>query len=220
MSRKSNNPNCKKSAAIDVGTNSVKIAAGGLNEQGNFYSIVDEVVISRLGEGVDSTRYLSPIGMSRTVEAILNLLNLISGLNINHIRIVATSAVRDAQNKDEFIKLVKDKCGLELEVLSEQDECRLSFAAVARDSEINFPDDKIAVIDIGGGSTELSFGTVHTLDFCRSLEIGAVRLTEKFTAADPPDQNEMKSAEEYIDSMLAEVIGGMSLIRIAGVGGT
>lgn len=208
-----------KAAAIDVGTNSVKLVVGELSD-GSISILRDSIIISRLGEGMDKNHTLSDAGIGRTISAIGKLLKESSKLGVGSIRAVGTSAVRDAANRDVLINGLLDNFGVNLEVISGEEESLLSYAAVALDAELGeFYGQQIA-IDSGGGSTEFIFGRGEQVISSISIDIGAVRLHEKFLASDPPSGSDVKNAESFALDTLKNAVSKHSGARIIGIGGS
>jgi exopolyphosphatase/guanosine-5'-triphosphate,3'-diphosphate pyrophosphatase len=195
-------------AAVDCGTNSTRlivVAADGAVLQ-------REMRITRLGEGVDAKGLLAPAAIARTLQVLREYRATIDELDVAGIRIVATSAVRDAHNADEFMKPAAAVVGVEVEVLPGEEEGRLSFegATAHLPGDSTGQDDPALVIDIGGGSTELSAGfppgdarhdAVGVVT--RSLDIGCVRVSERFLRHDPPRADELSAARAAVAEELA-----------------
>lgn len=166
-------------AAIDVGTNSVRLLVAGSDGD-----LDRSLTITRLGEGVDARRTLQPEPMRRTIEAIARYADRARQLGVpeGRVRACATSAVRDAANRDEFLAAVRDAAGIPLECISGDEEAALSFAGAAGSFDPAAPK---MVIDIGGGSTEFVAGD-DRVRAAISTDVGSVRLTERHITADPP----------------------------------
>ncbi len=168
-------------AVLDVGTNSVRLLVAEVTSD-CLKPLITETIVTRLGEGVDESHSLSTMSMARTLNAVADLVALIpSGVPTS---ILATSAVRDASNRQDFAKLVHERIGLSLEILPGLMEAELSFSgAVFSLKRINLQD-PITVVDIGGGSTEIYTGTAQGgLLWGGSAQVGAVRMLERFEKA-------------------------------------
>jgi len=205
-------------AAIDVGTNSVRLyvaemLAGGRKE------LDRALVITRLGEGVDRTRRLSPEPLRRTLDAIASYHRRARELGAERVRIAATSAVRDASNRDEFFESVRQETGVEAEVLSGDREARLSFLGAT--SELRGEAGPFLVLDVGGGSTEFVAGRREPEAWI-SVDIGSVRLTERHIRSDPPKAEEIGALEGNADEGIAraEEVIGRSARTLVGLAGT
>jgi len=210
-----------KRAVIDIGTNSVRMLIAEL-EKGNRdkLNIIDKWVLStRLGEGVDSKGYLSSKAIERTVDAIKSLVKIASANEVDGILCFATSAVRDASNRKYFIELVNRCCGIDVKVLSGDEEAKAGFVGALMD--IPYEYSKVILVDIGGGSTELVLGQRNCIDYSVSLNIGAVRLTEMFPLGYPVDYDNWNAMAAFVcDTLKKQWRGDCSSFPIVGVGGT
>jgi exopolyphosphatase/guanosine-5'-triphosphate,3'-diphosphate pyrophosphatase len=166
-------------AGIDCGTNSVRLL---ISDDG--VDVVREMRIVRLGQDVDRTGRLAPEAIERTRRALVEYRDLITSHDARAVRMVATSATRDAINRSEFVDMVVAVLGVAPEVITGDEEARLSFAGAVQ--SLPARDDAVLVADIGGGSTELVVGTSEGLLGARSLDIGCVRMTERHLHDDPP----------------------------------
>ena len=209
-------------AAVDCGTNSTRlivVAPDGAVLQ-------REMRITRLGEGVDARGLLAPSAIARTLAVLRDYRAAIDELGVGRIRIVATSAVRDAQNADEFMAPAAGVVGVDLEVLAGEEEGRLSFAgATARlPADSAGQDERALVIDIGGGSTELSAGfppgdarhDAVGVETC-SLDIGCVRVSERFLRHDPPRADELSAARAAVAEELDRARGALPTLGPQGL---
>ncbi|WP_141014063.1 Ppx/GppA phosphatase family protein [Nocardioides sambongensis] len=185
-------------AAIDCGTNTIKLLIGTLPEVA-----VRETRMVRLGQGVDATGLLAPEALQRAFAAIDEYAALIGDAGAHRIRFCATSATRDAGNAAEFAAGVRARLGVDPEVLSGEEEARLAFAGATRDAgTIPAP---VLVIDIGGGSTELILGdTSRGPRTAYSMDIGSVRLHERHLGGDPPTAQQIDACVADIDAALDE----------------
>lgn len=217
-------------AAIDCGTNSIRLLVADGETQGERVILNDltrQMRIVRLGQGVDRTGRLAPEAIERTLAAVREYKRMIDNLGATDIRFVSTSAMRDAENRQDFIEPVKELLGVYPEVVPGTEEAALSFAGAA--SSVHAYDrGKVLVVDIGGGSTEMVVGTLGKgVDAAYSADMGSVRLTEKFFAGCASDQpipdGVQAQASEWIDARLdeAEEIVDFSSVRgVVGVAGT
>lgn len=215
-------------AAIDAGTNSVKLTVADLTG-GAARRVIDESVITRLGEGMQAHR-LREVPMRRTIDAVAYFVALATQQNVRDIAAVGTAALREAENRDEFLHRVRERCGLTIDVISGEEEARLSYLAVRRDPHWR-RSALLRVIDIGGGSTEIIQGAESQDDIAGriSVPLGAVRLTERYLKSDPPTITQLAAANQAAAEAFArvplEVIDGTHLTRsnnsvLVGVGGT
>ena len=217
-------------AAIDCGTNSIRLLVADGETKGERVILNDltrQMRIVRLGQGVDRTGRLAPEAIERTLAAVREYKRMIDNLGATDIRFVSTSAMRDAENRQEFIEPVKNLLGVYPEVVPGTEEAALSFAGAA--SSVHAYDrGKVLVVDIGGGSTEMVVGTLGKgVDAAYSADMGSVRVTEKFFAGCASDQpipdGVQAQASEWIDARLdeAEEIVDFSSVRgVVGVAGT
>ncbi len=189
-------------AAIDCGTNSTRL----LVVSGRGTVLERKMRITRLGEGVDATRKLSRQAVARTVSVLGDYRRLMDHHGVVAARLVATSAARDATNAEEFLALAHDVTGVRPEVLSGLEEGALSFAgATAHVPPERVGPGPVLVVDIGGGSTELVVGQLHraatpSTDLSSvSLDLGCVRVAERFLLHDPPQADELAEARRVVD---------------------
>jgi exopolyphosphatase / guanosine-5'-triphosphate,3'-diphosphate pyrophosphatase len=203
-------------AAIDCGTNSTRL----LVHDGQR-SVERLMRITRLGQGVDATGRLAADAIDRTLDVLREYREVIDRLGATKTRMTATSAARDAQNRDAFFDGARAVIGVDAELLSGDEEGRLSFAGATTDLEPG--DGPFLVVDIGGGSTEFSYGTVEC-EYTRSIDIGCVRLTEKYIHHDPPRPEELVAClsitETYIDELVREFPAIRQSPRFVGLAGT
>lgn len=206
-------------AAIDVGTNTTRLLIA--EEQGGSYRELDRrLTFTRLGEGVDSDRVIQPGPMKRTLAAIAEFCSVCGEFGVQKLTVAGTSAVRDARNSDEFLKAAEKLAGAPAVALTGDQEARLSFWGATGDLLAA----RCLVCDIGGGSTELVLGVPSSEIAGRiSLDMGSVRLTERFLLSDPPATEEMLTMESAIDQMLVRVdeeIPDIAGAVFVGLGGT
>jgi exopolyphosphatase/guanosine-5'-triphosphate,3'-diphosphate pyrophosphatase len=193
-------------AAVDCGTNSIRLLIADLDPERMIATdIARQMKIVRLGEGVDRTGRLADAAIDRTITALREYTDLIRSCAPEAVRMVATSATRDAANSAEFTRRVKEVLGVEPEVVSGDEEAQLSFtgatrelvAVLPRPTSPDRPPGPFLVTDIGGGSTEFVDGGAHI-----SVNIGCVRITERRLHGDPPTADEIAAATADIDAAL------------------
>jgi exopolyphosphatase/guanosine-5'-triphosphate,3'-diphosphate pyrophosphatase len=209
-------------AAIDIGTNSTNLLV--VDEHGRTIERV--VNITRLGRGVDSSRRLADDAVKRTLDCLAEYRRLLDRHQVARTRVTATSAVRDAANRAAFADRVRDTTSCELELLSGEEEGRLAHHGALIDLDV--PSGRHLVIDIGGGSTELVVGEMvggkSTMLASRSIDVGAVRLTERHLVDDPPRPEQLLNAigdtHDLVDDVLREVPEFASATTIIGTSGT
>jgi exopolyphosphatase/guanosine-5'-triphosphate,3'-diphosphate pyrophosphatase len=205
-------------AAIDCGTNSIRLLVADVTESGAT-ELAREMRIVRLGQGVDATGRLAPEAIERTLVATREYADLIDSLDVDRIRFCATSAARDAENAEEFAAAVHDLLGVHPEVLTGTQEARASFLGATRGLGATGGD--ALVVDIGGGSTELVVGKDEAVAWSVSLDVGSVRLTERFLASDPPTFAEIDACSEYLVGVLGEASAALAPVDLlVGVAGT
>ena len=200
-------------AAIDCGTNSTRLLI--VSPEGE--TLDRRMTITRMGDGVDRNHRLDPAAIERTLEALSDYAGAMAALAVGARRAVATSAARDAANREEFFDAAESVLGTRPELLSGLEEGRLSYRGAT--DELDVTEGPYLVVDIGGGSTELAMG-----DGAISLDIGCVRLSERFFHHDPPGPQEVKEARAEIDEQLARARRHLSprgqARRLIGLAGT
>jgi exopolyphosphatase/guanosine-5'-triphosphate,3'-diphosphate pyrophosphatase len=207
-------------AAFDCGTNSLRLLVADLDlAAGTSRDVVREMRIVRLGQGVDRTGRIAEASLQRVFAAVEEYMEEVRGLDVDHLRFCATSAARDAENAGDFLAGIRDRVGVQPEVLVGDDEARTSFAGAVRDLP-PLPE-PLMVLDIGGGSTELILGTGDgAVEAARSLDIGSVRLNERHLHTDPPTKAEIREAVADIDATLdtseVDLARAASVIGVAG----
>lgn len=191
-------------AAIDVGTNTVLLLAVAIAD-GRFRVLADRAEIARLGEGVDREGRLSEAAQRRVLETLRRYRDCCRELGVGEIAAVGTSALRDAANRAEFQRSVREELGIKLRVLSEGEEAFYSFLAV--DRGLRLPRPETVVVDVGGGSVELVWGRPGEMCRWTSVRLGSVRLTERYLRSDPVRDEEYEGLCREIDCALAREIG-------------
>ena len=187
-------------ATIDCGTNSIRLLIADITD-GNFREIIREMEIVRLGQGVDATGQFDPEAVERTLSATRKYADLIRSKGVEKIRFCATSATRDASNREIFIDGVKEILGIEPEVIPGSEEAALSFIGATK--ELKHADAPFLVVDIGGGSTEFVLGT-EEVKYAKSVNIGCVRMAERHLKVSPPKPLDVQSAIADIDKAIFE----------------
>jgi len=209
-------------AAIDCGTNSIRLLIADVDGT-SFREVVREMEVVRLGQGVDKTGQFHPDAIARTLTAVDKYALEIAKRGVEKIRFCATSATRDATNRDLFINGVKERLGIEPEVIPGEVEAALSFQGATKD--FDKADGPFLVIDIGGGSTEFVFGT-DKVEFAKSMNIGCVRMSERHFTGGDADPGQIAAAIEDIDEAIAQagkivpITQAKTLIAVAGTATT
>lgn len=214
-------------ASIDLGTNSTRLLVAEPGTGSTPLTTVERhMKITRLGQGVDRSKGLHPDAVARTVAVLRDYRDIMDRLDVSRgrVRVTATSAARDASNRDEFFDAVEAAIGVRPELLSGTDEARLSFLGATAD--LDPADGPFLVFDLGGGSTEFVYGTSGPdgeIDGVLSLDIGCVRLTERFLTTDPPLPEDLTAAISYADAWLDDVLreiphvtGARTVVGMAG----
>ena len=213
-------------AAIDCGTNSIRLLVADLPAPDSRPStpltdVVRRMEIVRLGAGVDRTGRLAADAIERTRVALADYAHQISELGVDRVRMVATSASRDAANAGDFTAMVRATIGVDPEVVSGDEEARLSFDGAVRGLPASEPSPYL-VVDIGGGSTEFVTGT-QTVDHAISMDVGCVRMTERHLVTDPPNSAEIAAAERDITAAVRhalDVVPGRDAKTLVGLAGS
>ena len=209
-------------AAIDCGTNSIRLLIADI-DNGEFKEIVRSMEVVRLGQGVDKNKAFHPDALDRTLKATALFAEEIARRGVERMRFCATSATRDASNRELFIDGVKALLGVAPEVISGEEEAALSFKGATK--ELRGVGAPYLVIDIGGGSTEFVFGT-STVETAKSVNIGCVRMTERHFASDPATPEQIEAARADIQAAIAtaaEVVPitkAKTLVAVAGTATT
>jgi exopolyphosphatase / guanosine-5'-triphosphate,3'-diphosphate pyrophosphatase len=209
--------------AIDIGTNTVRLLVADVDGDGEnaaLETLDRRMRITRLGQGVDESRRLRPDAISRTLDVLREYRGALDELGVDRVRATATSAARDAGNRDDFLGPAADVLHVEPELLPGDEEARLSFLGATTGLDLPAP---YLVIDIGGGSTEFVVGT-HEPDGLISVDTGSRRITEQYLRSDPPEAEELSEAMSVVQAHLADVELAIPAVReaptLVGVAGT
>jgi len=210
-------------AAIDCGTNSIRLLVADMPDAPGepLTDLVRLMEIVRLGEGVDRTGELSPAAIERTRVALAAYADQIQDLKADRVRMVATSASRDASNAADFRKMVTETLGAAPEVISGDEEARLSFAGAVNGLPTTF-ESPYLVVDIGGGSTEFVTG-VSAAERALSVDIGCVRMTERHLHDDPPTGDQIAAATADITAAVdraLDAVPGRAAKTLVGLAGS
>jgi len=209
-------------AAIDCGTNSIRLLIADITN-GNFKEVLRTMEIVRLGQGVDQNKAFHPDAIDRTLAAVEKFAALIKSKGVEKVRFCATSATRDASNRELFTDGVKKILGIEVEVIPGEEEARLSFIGATKELFQN--DGPFLVVDIGGGSTEFVFGN-ESVDTAKSVNIGCVRMSERHLIDQPPSMAQISQAIIDIDIAIAQAAAivpiseAKTLVAVAGTATT
>jgi exopolyphosphatase/guanosine-5'-triphosphate,3'-diphosphate pyrophosphatase len=209
-------------AAIDCGTNSIRLLIADVTGD-NFKEVLRTMEIVRLGQGVDQNKAFHPDAIDRTLKAVELFRDQIASKGVEKIRFCATSATRDASNRNLFIDGVRDILGIEVEVIPGEEEAELSFIGATK--ELRQSDAPFLVVDIGGGSTEFVFGS-EKVDFAKSVNIGCVRMSERHLNTQPPSMAQIAKAIVDIDIAITQaaavvpITTAKTLVAVAGTATT
>ena len=215
-------------AVIDIGTNSVKLLVADIVGS-EIHPVCEESKQTRLGQGFYETHRLLPEAIANTAHAVALFANQARSLHTNHIRVIATSAARDAVNATELTAAIERESGLKPEIISGEREADWAFRGVTADPSLaNTP---LLLLDVGGGSTEFILGCGAEKYFCHSFRLGTVRLLETIPHSDPPTAEELAETRhwlrDFIEDKIRPTLGpalerqaGTTPISLVGTGGT
>jgi exopolyphosphatase/guanosine-5'-triphosphate,3'-diphosphate pyrophosphatase len=189
-------------AAIDIGSNTTRLIVAEVSGS-SLHELERRTTITRLGEGVDRSGSLSEAGIERVFETLADYRRIVGELGVDRALALATSAVRDASNGGDFLSEIESRFGFRVRLLSGSEEALLAFRGATIGRTLTQP---VLVVDIGGGSTELIVGDASGPGFHVSLDIGAVRLTERYLHADPPASAELEHCATIVRELLIDRI--------------
>lgn len=194
-------------ATIDIGTNTVLLLVAEQRGDGTLVAVEEHATITRLGEGVDKTRTLSPAAIARTNECLDRYAEIVSRTSAERVAVVGTSAMRDAGGGDEVRSHVRQRFGVEARTISGDEEARLTFRGALSGIPEARTGRNVCVFDIGGGSTEVVHGDreTATIAYAHSFDVGSVRLTERHVRTDPPTDTELAAVRETARTAFAAV---------------
>ena len=204
-------------ASIDIGTNTILLLIAEV-DQGKIKPLFEMETIVRLGERIHENGILLKEAMNRGLQTLSQYLERCRVMEVQEIFAVGTSALREAKNSQDFLKLVEGKLDLSIEVISGEEEAQLSFLAVARDLEETGK--TFLVVDVGGGSTEFILGKGDQIRQWVSLPLGSVRFTEQFLKSDPVREEEWQAMEREIRKLLIHIPHTKEQSSMVAVGGT
>jgi exopolyphosphatase/guanosine-5'-triphosphate,3'-diphosphate pyrophosphatase len=205
-------------AAIDCGTNAIRLLVAEVDE-GTIVDIVREMRTVRLGEGIDATGEISAAALDRTLSAVEDYARTIEDMKVGAVRMVATSASRDARNAQEFVVGVRSRLGVAPEVIAGKEEATLSFIGAVRGLPSDVLTSPVLVADIGGGSTELVLGDVEAsrqdVIARTSVDIGCVRMTERYLHDDPPTREQVDATVATINAVLKDAFAHVPIDEVS-----
>jgi exopolyphosphatase/guanosine-5'-triphosphate,3'-diphosphate pyrophosphatase len=208
----------KRFAGVDIGTLTCRLLIADLLIDQRLIEVRSERRILRLGEGVDQTKRLSVAAMDRVVQCLKEWHEIINVFQVDAVVVVATSAVRDAENRDEFLDRVKHEAGFEVELISGEEEARRTMLGIRSGLPQGVTD--VLALDIGGGSTEFILDRPGQKPVVRSINIGVVRLCERLLHHDPPTNDEIRQAREWVAKGTKSAVVDMSNYQTATFVGT
>lgn len=214
---KSNRTSLKRVASIDIGTNTILLLIAEVEGE-RINPLFETETVVRLGEGVQKNGILTKEAMDRGIQTLFQYLEQCQAMKVRKILAVGTSALREAKNSAEFLRLAKERLNLSIEVISGEEEAQLSFLAVAKD--LREAKEPILVVDVGGGSTEFILGRGNQIGQWTSLPIGSVRFTEQFLHTDPVQEEEWNMMEKKIRELLVKIPHSQEPLSMVAVGGT
>lgn len=208
-----------KIGAIDIGTNSMRLlVCDFINDE--LLNRKKFVNTTRIGKGVDEHGFISQEAIRRNIDALKEFYKLSKSEGCDYIYCIGTSALRDSKNGDDFVRIAKEEIGIDIEIISGEEESNLGFLGVLKGANEN---DDILVIDIGGGSTEFILGNMDGIKFSKSENVGALRMTEKFLTTDIVDNYEFDMMSEFIENEIRETLESLKekhINKLVGIGGT
>ena len=214
---KSSPTSLKKVASIDIGTNTILLLIAEVEGE-KITPLFEKETVVGLGKGVQKNGILMTEAMHRGLQTLSQYLERCQAMEVGKIFAVGTSALREAANSEDFLRLVKKKMNLSIEVISPEEEAQFSFLAVAKDlREVN---DTILVVDVGGGSTEFILGRGNQIGQWISLPLGSVRFTEQFLHSNPVREEEWETMEKKIRELLVKIPHSQEPFLTVAVGGT
>jgi exopolyphosphatase / guanosine-5'-triphosphate,3'-diphosphate pyrophosphatase len=205
-------------ASIDIGTNSTRLLLADCHPDGAIVPVVNEERMTRLGEGLLTDNRLAEAAMFRVLDALNGYQRILRQHNVEHARIFATSATRDAVNRDEFIHLIKQRTGWKCRLLSGEEEARLNFLGVVSDVAL---DGESLFCDVGGGSTEFIVSQGKEISLLQSIDIGSSRMTRRFISSDPPSTAGVETLCAFVRDALKKKAPPAGRLRaVIATGGT
>jgi exopolyphosphatase / guanosine-5'-triphosphate,3'-diphosphate pyrophosphatase len=210
----------KKIAAIDIGTNSMRLLLCEYDKK-HFAHKEKHLIVTRMGQGLSASGIISEDAIQRNLNALKVFKEKADTYGAQEIIAIATSAVRDAENREEFLTAAKEQTGIDIKVISGDIEADLGIIGVVSDYKAESGD--ILVIDIGGGSTELVLGGLRDIKYSKSVNAGTVRMTERFITSHPIAENEIFNLNKNLQQLFEEPISRlktMNIQNVVAIGGT
>ena len=205
---------------IDIGTNTILMLIADVSADGSLFPLRDDQVIARLGRGVDADRKITPKTTSRVLNYLRDYKQVSESFHSEKVVACGTSALRDASNRKDFLDTVRRELGLEISILSGDEEAELTYRGAVSEFLGQDSDQSLAVLDIGGGSTELTIGRGTEIKQKSSLDLGSVRLTERTPLLNPPSSQALQQAVSEIRDRISAFPQLPPHTRLIGVAGT
>ncbi len=211
-------------ATIDIGTNSMRLLLAEVVD-GEFVSREKIINTTRLGRGIDSSGVISEESIDENITALKKFVEIAEDFKVESIKCIGTAALRNAKNKDIFIDKVNNLIGIEIEIITGDQEALLGYSGVVKGLKSSeLVNETLLIIDIGGGSTEFIMGDFDKIFYRKSVDVGALLLTEKFISKMPEDDRELKVQRNFIEENIKDVIEEIKKIgrdfNLIGIGGT
>ncbi|MGL4913280.1 MAG: Ppx/GppA phosphatase family protein [Romboutsia sp.] len=205
---------------IDIGTNSMRLLIGDYKNN-KIENRKKYINTTRIGQGVDKEGYITEEAIKRNLEALKEFSDMCKQEECKEVYCMGTSALRDSKNGEEFVKRAKELTNIDVQIINGDEESNLGFKGVIEGTYGDKKED-ILVIDIGGGSTEFILGNEDGIKFCKSENVGALRMTEKFITTDPINDKEFEEMSEFIEESISKTINilkGRRISKLVGIGG-
>ena len=209
-----------KIGAIDIGTNSMRLLIADYNDN-KIENRKKYINTTRIGQGVDQDGYITNEALERNLKALKEFSDKCNEEKCEKVYCMGTSALRDSKNGQDFINKAKKLTNIDVKIICGEEESNLGFMGVLEGTEGDKKED-ILVIDIGGGSTEFVVGNEDGIKFCKSENVGALRMTEKFITTDPISDEEFNSMTSFIEEVISSTINKletMNISKLVGIGG-
>lgn len=205
-------------ASIDIGTNTVLMVIADVTHEGKIIPVSDDQRLPRLGKGVDANRTIPQESIGRVLGSLKEFIEKAESLHASEILACGTSALRDALNGDEIIHQIKNELSINVEIISGEKEAEYTYLGALSGCPLSTG--ITGVLDIGGGSTELVIGNGHSITSRCSIDIGCVRLTERYFSPLPPSPGKLNEATDYVKNAISEIIPECKIEKLVGVAGT
>lgn len=212
--------NTFRAVAIDVGTNSIKMVVGEIDSAGEISFLHESSSIVRLGECIQETGAISEASLKRAVAAISKFLDEAASFDVQSIQLVGTSALRDASNSAYVLDEIQNKLNVEIKIIPESQEALYAYSSVKNDPLLSVLPNSFAITDVGGGSSEIIYGDNSSIITSSSINIGAIKITERFLNVNPIPIDNIISAKSYIKNLIQASIKNITPKELICIGGT